>query len=38
LIKNNKAMAGQIAKIQLDATRRIDERTRAMAQSANGEK
>ncbi|MGD0516682.1 MAG: hypothetical protein ABSA26_04035 [Thermoguttaceae bacterium] len=37
LIKNNKAMAGQIAKIQLDATRRIDERTRAMAQSANGE-
>lgn len=36
LIKNNKAMAGQIAKIQLDATRRIDERTRAMAQSANG--
>jgi hypothetical protein len=38
LIKNNKAMAGQIAKIQLDATRYIDERTRAMAQSANGEK
>ena len=38
LFKNNKAMAGQIAKIQLDATRRIDERTRAMAQSANGEK
>jgi hypothetical protein len=38
MIKNNKAMAGQIAKIQLDATRRIDERTRAMAQSANGEK
>jgi hypothetical protein len=37
LIKNNKAMAGQIAKIQLDATRRIDERIRAMAQSANGE-
>jgi hypothetical protein len=38
MIKNNKAMAGQIAKIQLDATRRIDERTRAMAQSANGDK
>lgn len=37
LIENNKAMAGQIAKIQLDATRRIDQRTRAMAQSANGE-
>jgi len=36
-IENNKAMAGQIAKIQLDATRRIDQRTRAMAQSANGE-
>ena len=36
-IKTNKAMAGQIAKIQLDATRRIDQRTRAMAQSANGE-
>jgi hypothetical protein len=36
LTKNNKAMAGQIAKIQLDATRRIDERTRAMAQSPNG--
>ena len=38
LIKNNKAMAGQIAKIQLDATRAYDQRTRAMAQSANGEK
>ena len=37
LIKNNKAMAGQIAQIQLDATRRIDQRTRAMAQSASGE-
>ncbi len=36
--KNNKAMAGQIAKIQLDATRRIDKRTGAMAQSASGEK
>jgi len=30
-------MAGQIAKVQMDATRRIDERTRAMAQSASGE-
>ncbi len=38
LTKNNKAMAGQIAKSQLDATRRIDERTCAMAQSSNGEK
>ncbi len=36
-IQENKAMAGQMAKLQLDATRRIDERTRSMAQSANGE-
>jgi hypothetical protein len=36
-IQKNKAMAGQIAKIQLDATRRIDQRVRAMAQSASGE-
>jgi hypothetical protein len=38
LLENNKAMAGQIAKIQLEATRRIDQRTHAMAQSASGEK
>lgn len=37
LIKENKAMAGQIAQIQLEATRRIDQRTRAMAQSTNRE-
>jgi hypothetical protein len=37
LYEDNKAMAGQIAKIQLDATRLIDQRTRAMAQTANGE-
>jgi hypothetical protein len=36
-VQENKAMAGQLAKLQLDATRRIDERTRSMAQSANGE-
>jgi hypothetical protein len=37
LIEKNKAMAGQIAEKQLEATRRIDARTRAMAQNA-GEK
>jgi hypothetical protein len=31
LIEENKAMAGQIAEKQLEATRRIDARTRAMA-------
>ena len=36
LIETNKAMAGRIAKLQLEAARRIDERTRAMAQSAAG--
>lgn len=36
LIESNKAMAGQIAKVQLEAARRIDERTRAMAQSGTG--
>jgi hypothetical protein len=33
LIATNQAMAGQIAKFQLEAARRIDQRTRAMAQS-----
>ncbi len=33
LIKSNQAMAGQLAKRQFEAARRIDERTRAMAQS-----
>jgi len=36
LIQKNKAMAGQIAKLQLEAARRIDQRTRAMAQSGAG--
>jgi septal ring factor EnvC (AmiA/AmiB activator) len=36
LIDTNKAMAGQIAKFQLEAARRIDQRTRAMAQSGAG--
>ena len=36
LIENNQAMAGQIAKQQLEAARRIDQRTRAMAQSGTG--
>ncbi len=36
LIKENQAMAGRIAQQQLDAARRIDERTRAMAQSGTG--
>jgi hypothetical protein len=36
LIETNKAMAGRIAKMQLEAVRRIDERTRAMAQSGAG--
>jgi hypothetical protein len=34
LIKTNQAMADQIARFQLEAARRIDERTRAMAQSS----
>ena len=38
LIDDNKAMAGQIAKIELDAIRRIDERSRAMAATAKQEK
>jgi hypothetical protein len=33
LIETNQAMAGQIAKFQLEAAERIDQRTRAMAQS-----
>lgn len=36
LIESNKAMAGQIANAQLEAARRIDQRTRAMAQSGTG--
>jgi hypothetical protein len=39
LIEKNKAMAGQIAQLQLEATRIIDARTRAMAKAAmRGEK
>ena len=33
LLEKNQAMAGRIAKQQLEAARRIDQRTRAMAQS-----
>jgi hypothetical protein len=33
LIETNRALAGQIAKFQLEAAERIDQRTRAMAQS-----
>ena len=33
LIENNQAMAGRIAQQQLEAAQRIDQRTRAMAQS-----
>jgi hypothetical protein len=36
LNETNKAMAGRIAKMQLEAVRRIDGRTRAMAQSGAG--
>jgi len=36
LAETNQAMAGQIAKFQLEAVRRIDQRTRAMAQSGSG--
>ena len=36
LLENNQDMAGQIAKLQLEAARRIDQRTRAMAQSGAG--
>lgn len=36
LIKANTDMAGRIAKSQLEAARRIDQRTRAMAQSGAG--
>ena len=35
-IERNRAMAGQIAKSQLEAARRIDRRTRAMARSESG--
>jgi len=34
VLSTNKAVAGQIAKIQLDASRRINARTREMAQAA----
>ncbi|MGW8257137.1 MAG: hypothetical protein ACWGMZ_06610 [Thermoguttaceae bacterium] len=37
ITKTNRTMAGQLAKIQLFATRRIDQRTTAMAQSDSGE-
>jgi hypothetical protein len=36
LIESNQAMAGQLAKLQFEAARRIDQRTRAMAQSGTG--
>ncbi len=36
LLVNNQAMAGQIAQQQLEAARRIDQRTRAMAQTGTG--
>jgi len=36
IIKANQEMAGEIARIQLEATRRIDERTRRMAQAEAG--
>jgi hypothetical protein len=36
LTELNHAMAGRIAKLQLEAARRIDQRTRAMAQSGTG--
>lgn len=35
-IERNRAMAGQIAKYQLEAARLIDQRTRAMARSESG--
>ena len=34
LISSNRALAGEIAKIQLEAIRRIDQRTRSMAQAS----
>jgi len=36
LLKNNQKMAQQIAKLQWEAVRRIDQRTRAMARSGAG--
>lgn len=36
LTKTNHAMAGRIAKLQLEAAKRIDQRTREMAQSGTG--
>ncbi len=36
LTETNQAMAGRIAKLQLEAARRIDQRTREMAQSGAG--
>jgi hypothetical protein len=38
LIEDNKAKAGQIAQKQIEATREIDARTRAMAQAASEKK
>jgi hypothetical protein len=37
-IRDNQALASQIAKIQLDASRQIDQQLRKMAQSAEGRK
>jgi hypothetical protein len=36
LAAKNRALAGQLAKYQLEAARRIDQRTRVVAQSASG--
>jgi hypothetical protein len=36
LTELNQAMAGRIAKLQLEAAQRIDRRTREMAQSGAG--
>lgn len=36
LVKQNKVMAGQIAKYQVEAVERIDQRSQAMAQTGNG--
>ena len=36
LTETNQAMAGRIAKLQLEAAQRIDQRTREMALSGTG--
>jgi len=36
LLASNQALAGEIARIQLEATRRIDQQTRRMAQATSG--